>query len=80
MIIVALFMVIMLAMLTMLNMLNMLTMLNRLNMLTMLIMQFFMVIMVSYQIRLILSWTKVNLFPQSSPLTSHICTFSWKYL
>jgi len=77
MIIVALFMVIMLAMLTMLNMLNMLTMLNRLNMLTMLIMQFFMV---SYQIRLILSWTKVNLFPQFSPLTSHICTFSSKYL
>jgi len=72
MIIVVLFMAIML---TMLTVLNMLTMLNRLNMLTMLNMQFFMV---SDQADSQLGQSEP--LPPMLPLTSHICTFSWKYL
>ena len=71
MIIVALFMVIMLNMLTVLNMLTMLNM------------QFFMVIMVSTSDQAD-SWLgHSETLPLMRPLpflTSHICTFSWKYL
>jgi len=53
----------------------MLAMLTMLNMLTM---QFFMVIMVSDEADSQLGQSES--LPSKLPLTSHICTFSWKYL